>query len=228
VSRATKIALGLAFFGVVAWWLLGDDEEGGVLGDARQLIDAGVDLVVSGHRLTHAPYDTDTGVVPGSPQSLADQTSYDLETYSLARAIHSEEPRSSDDTKLAIGWAIKNYADAHYGGSITAAVTHAKVSSHSGSYGTQRNIDAAAGGGPKGPSDRYCATGLDPYDGDAQIALAIQNGTLPDPTGGAQYFDRSALDDNAAQVAINRAKDGLVVADVAGDVSSGLEFWRPA
>ena len=65
---------------IAAWWWLGDDEEGGLLGDARQVIDAGVDLVTRGQRLTHAPYDTDTGVVPGSPQSLADQTSYDLET----------------------------------------------------------------------------------------------------------------------------------------------------
>jgi hypothetical protein len=211
---------------VAVWWLLGDNEEGGLLGDARQLIDAGVDLVVRGQRLTHAPYDTTTGVVPGTPQSLADQTSYDLETYSLARAISSEEGRSSDDTKLAIGWAIKNRADAG-AGSITALVTHAKVSSHSGSYGTQRNIDPDAGGGPHGPSDRYCSTANDPYDGDAQIALAIQNGTLPDPTGGAQYFDRSAQDDNAEEVATNRAADGLVLADVSGDIASGLEFWRP-
>lgn len=227
MNRETKIAIGVGFALVAAWWFLGDNEEGGILGDARQVIDAGVDLVTRGARLTHAPYDTDTGVVPGSPQSLADQTSYDLETYSLARAISSEEGRSSDDTKLAIGWAIKNRADAG-GGSITALVTHAKVASHSGSYGTQRNIDETAGGGQKGPSDRYCSTANDPYDGDAQIAYAIQTGSLPDPTGGAQYFDRSAQDDNADEVATNRANEGLVLADVAGDIASGLEFWRPA
>lgn len=227
MNRETSIALGGAFVLIAAWWLLGSNEEGGVLGAARQVIDAGVDLVVRGERLTHAPYDTTTGVVNASPQALADSTSYDLETYSLARAISSEEGRSNDDTKLAIGWAIKNRADAG-GGSITALVTHAKVSSHSGFYGTQRNIDPSQGGGPSGPSDRYCATGSDPYDGDAQIALAIQNGTLPDPTGGAQYFDRSADDDNADEVATNRANAGLVLADVDGDVASGLEFWRPA
>ncbi len=227
MNRDAKILLAVGAALVAAWWLLGPDEEGGVLGDARQVIDAGVDLVLRGKRLTHAPYDTSTGVVPGSPQSLADQTPYDLETYSLARAISSEEGRSNDDTKLAIGWAIKNRADAG-GGSITALVTHAKVASHSGYYGTQRNIDEDAGGGPKGPSDRYCSTANDPYEGDAQIAYAIQTGTLPDPTGGAQYFDRSADDDNADEVATNRANAGLVLADVAGDVASGLEFWRPA
>lgn len=210
---------------VVLWWFLGDSEEGGVLGDARQLIDAGVDLVTRGARLTHAPYDTTTGLVPGDPQSLADQTSYDLETYSLARAISSEEGRSSDETKLAVGWAIKNRADAG-AGSITALVTHAKYGPHSGSYGTQRNIEQGTPG--YNGSDRYCSTANDPFEGDAQIAYAIQTGMLPDPTGGAQYFDRSGLDDNADQVAANRAAAGLVLADVAGDVSSGLRFWRPA
>ena len=197
------------------------------MGDTRQLIDAGVDLVLRGARLTHAPYDTTTGVVAQSPQALADSTPYDLETYALARAISSEEGRANDDTKLAIGWAIKNRADAG-GGSIASLVTRANVASHSGRFGTQRNIDPSAGGGPNGPSDRYCSTANDPYEGDAQIAYAIQTGTLPDPTGGAQYFDRSALDDNADRVATNRANAGLVLADVGGDVSSGLEFWRPA
>ena len=227
MNRATKIALAAGAAVVVAWWFLGPDEEGGLLGDARQLIDSAVDLVVRGARLTHAPYDTDTGVVPGSPQDLADQTTYDLETYSLARAISSEEGRGSADTKLAIGWAIKNRADAG-GGSITALVTHAKVAAHSGYYGTQRNIDASAGGGPKGPSDRYCSTANDPYEGDAQIAFAIQTGQLPDPTGGAQYFDRSAQDDNPQKVLDSRAAAGLVLADVSGDVDSAIEFWRPA
>jgi hypothetical protein len=216
----------LAVAGVIAaWWFFGDDEEGGLLGEARQVIDAGVDLVLRGQRLTHAPYDTTTGVVPGAPQDLANQTTYDLETYSLARAISSEEGRANNDTKLAIGWAIKNRADAG-AGSITSLVTHATLPAHSGSYGTQRNIEVGTAG--YNDSDRYCSTGNDPYDGDAQIAYAIQTGTLPDPTGGAQYFDRSADDDNAAQVAANRAAAGLVLADVGGDVSSGLEFWRPA
>jgi hypothetical protein len=226
LNRETKIAIAVAAALVAAWWLLGDNEEGGLLGDTRQLIDAGVDLVLRGQRLTHAPYDTTTGVVPGSPQALADQTPYDLETYALARAISSEEGRANDDTKLAIGWAIKNRADAG-GGSIAALVTHANAASHRGYFGTERNIDPAEGGGPHGPSDRYCSTANDPYDGDAQIAYAIQTGTLPDPTGGAQYFDRSALDDNAEKVANNRTAAGLVLADVGGDVSSGLEFWRP-
>jgi len=209
---------------VVAWWLIGSNDEGGPLGYARQLIDSGVDLVTRGNRLTHAPYDTSTGVVPGDPQSLADSTTLDLESYSLARAISSEEGRSDDGTKLAVGWAIKNRADAS-SGSITSLVTKAKEPSHSGYYGTQRNIDSSTAG--YNGSDRYCSTGNDPYDGDGQIALAIQNGQLPDPTGGAQYFDVPAFDDDSDQVAANRAASGLVQVDVPG-ARSGLRFWAPA
>lgn len=209
---------------VVAWWWLGPDEEGGVLGDVRQLVDAGVDLVTRGARLTRAPYDTSTGIVPGSPQALADSTTYDLETYSLARAISSEEGRADDATKLAVGWAIKNRADAG-GGSIANLVTHAKEPTHSGYFGTQRNIDSSTSG--YNGSDRFCSTANDPYDGDAQIAYAIQTGTLPDPTGGAQYFDVESLDDNADQVAANRAAAGLIAYNVPG-VRSDLRFWGPA
>lgn len=207
----------------VAWWFLGPDDEGGVLGYARQLIDSGVDLVLRGNRLTHAPYDPSTGLVPGSPQSLADSTALDLESYSLARAISSEEGRSDDGTKLAVGWAIKNRADAG-AGSITSLVTTAKYA-YSGYYGTQRQIDPNQPG--YNSSNRYCSTANDPYDGDGQIALAIQNGNLPDPTGGAQYFDVPAFDDNPDQVTANRAAQGLVEVDVPG-ARSGLRFWAPA
>ncbi len=209
---------------IVGWWLLGPDDEGGALGIVRQAIDAGVDLVTRGNRATHAPYDTATGVVPGSPQSLADQTSYDLETYSLARAVSSEEGRSDDGTKLAVAWAIKNRANAG-SGSITSVVTHAKEPSHSGFYGTQRNIDPNTPGYKH--SDRFCSTGNDPYDGDLQIAYAVQTGTLPDPTGGAEFFDVEAFDDNPEQVAANRAADGLIAYDVPS-ARSGLRFWGPA
>ena len=215
------VAAGVVF----AWWWLGDDEEGGVLGDVRQLVDAGVDLVTRGARLTRAPYDTTTGIVPGSPQDLADSTNYDLETYSLARAISSEEGRSSDAVKLAVGWAIKNHAD-RAGLSLTDLVCRANVASHAGYYGTQRNIDPGAGGGASGPSDRYCSTANDPYDGDAQIAYAIQTGTLPDPTGGADQFDRPSGEKNPDQIAANRVAVGSFEVAVAGVDDADIRFWK--
>lgn len=219
----TKLAI-VAVAGVAAaWWFLGDDEEGGLLGDIRQAVNSAVNLVAKGNRLTHAPYDTTTGVVPGTPQALADQSGYDLETYALARAIASEEGRSSDFVKLCTGWAIRNRANAG-GGSIVSLVTRAKYIPHSGLFGTQRNIEDGTPG--YNGSDRYCSTANDPYDGDAQIAYAIQTGTLPDPTGGAQYFDRPAGDDNAAQTAANRAAAGLELAQIDG-LPASIRFWRP-
>lgn len=224
MTRDQKIIAAAAAGVVLAWWFLGDDEESGILGDIRQAVNSAVNLVAKGNRLTHAPYDTTTGVVPGDPQALADQSGYDLETYALARAIASEEGRSSDFVKLCTGWAIRNRANAS-SGSIVTLVTRAKYAPHSGSFGTQRNIEDGTPG--YNGSDRYCSTANDPYDGDAQIAYAIQTGTLPDPTGGAQYFDRPGHDDNPAQVAANRAKDGFVVAQIDG-LPDSIRFWRPA
>jgi len=224
VTRDEKIIAVAAAGAVLAWWFLGDDEEGGILGDIRQAVNSAVNLVAKGARLTHAPYDTTTGVVPADPQALADESGYDLETYALARAIASEEGRSSDFVKLCTGWAIRNRANAS-SGSILTLVTRAKYSPHSGYFGTQRNIEAGTVG--YNGSDRYCSTANDPYDGDAQIAYAIQTGTLPDPTGGAEYFDRPAHDDNPTKTAANRAAAGLVVAQIDG-LPDSIRFWRTA
>jgi hypothetical protein len=209
---------------VGAWWVLGDPEPGGVLGNVRQAVNDAVNLVVQGPRLTRCAYDTTTGVVPCDPQGLADSTAYDLETYALARAIASEEGRGSDFLQLCVGWAIRNRANAG-AGSIVTLVAKAKYAPHSGYFGTQRNIEAGTPG--YNGSDRYCSTALDPYDGHAQIAFAIQTGALGDPTGGAQYFDRPAGDDNPTQVAADRAAAGLVAADIPG-LPSSIRFWRMA
>lgn len=223
MTRDEKIIAAAAAGAVLFWWFAGDDEESGVLGDIRQAVNSAVNLVVKGNRLTHCPYDTTTGVVPCDPQALADQSGYDLETYALARAIASEEGRSSDFVKLCTGWAIRNRANAS-SGSILTLVTRAKYAPHSGLFGTQRNIEAGTPG--FNGSDRYCSTANDPYDGDAQIAYAIQTGTLPDPTGGAQYFDRPAGDDNAAQTAANRMASNLELAQIDG-LPDSIRFWRP-
>lgn len=223
MTRDGKIIAAAAAGVVLAWWFLGDDEEGGPLGDLRQAVNSAVNLVVKGQRLTHAPYDTSTGVVPGDPQALADASGYDAETYALARAIASEEGRSSDFVKLCTGWAIRNRANAS-SGSIVSLVTRAKYAPHARHFGTQRNIETGTPG--YDGSDRYCSTANDPYDGDAQIARAIQTGALPDPTGGAEYFDRPAGDDNAAQTAANRLSSGLELAQIDG-LPDSIRFWRP-
>lgn len=226
-KRTTAIVTVAGGAGIVAWWLWGRREEGGILGNLRQLVNDAFNALIPrlGARLTSCPYDTTTGVAPCDPQTLADQgANGDLEAYALARAISSEEGRGDPATQLAVGWAIRNYANAH-GGSVATVVLHAVTPGHSGYFGTQRDIEE--GTTAYGHSDRYCSTAYDPYQGHLDIALAIQTGAAIDTTGGAVKFDRAAHDDNPTQTAANRLKEGLVIYSVPG-ADPGIRFWGPA
>jgi hypothetical protein len=209
---------------VAFWWLfMRDQEPGGVLGEVNQMLDALVSLPL-GRRLTHCPYDTTTGVVPCDPESLASEAGTTVEAYSLARAIHSEEGSSSNTTKIAVAFAIVNYARGT-GQTITSLVTYAKHPDHSGYYGTQADIDPDSDRYKR--SDRYCSTAADPYAADLAIAEAVLGGQLDDITDGATQFDRPAGERDPDAVAANRAAAGMVAVDVPG-VDSGLRFWRHA
>lgn len=224
--RTAYLVAGGVALGLGVWWLATQSELGGLAGQAAQAVNDALNAIVKGDRLTQAPYDKTTGVVPGDPEELAAAAGLDVETYSLARMIASEEGRSSNAVKLAVAWAVQNHAT-RSGRTITSLLTRANEASHAGRYGTQKNIDEATSG--YGGSDRYASTALDPYDGDGQIAAAVTSMGIGDPTGGAEYFDRPA-GENADKVAANRAASGLVLADVAGvdpDVD-GIRFWRAA
>jgi hypothetical protein len=220
---AVLIGSGIAA-GVLAWWFFGDDEEGGVLGDLRQAFNDALNGVTRGGRASNCPYDKTTGVVPCDPQQLADHAGEELETYSLGRALSSEEGRSSDAIKALVGHAIKNEADRR-GVSITHLVTSAKLAAHAGHYGTQRNIEEGTDG--YNASDRYCSTANDPYDGDLAIARGVLDGSIPDLTGGATQFDRPSGESDPERVAQNRINAGSELVpgleDIVGD---DLRFWR--
>jgi hypothetical protein len=210
--------------GVGAWWLVRQHDPAGLVGDLAQQLNDALNAIVKGDRLTHAPYDKATGVVPGSPDDLAAEAQLDVDAYSLARLIASEEGRSNNSIKAAVAWAVLNHARAG-GRSVTSLLTRAKLGSHSGSYGTQRNIEEGTDG--YNGSDRYASTASDPYEGDGIIAAAVTSGQLPDPTGGAEYFDRPAGED-ADRVAANRTAAGLVLADVVGgdaDADGSRVWW---
>lgn len=223
---------GAALGGALAWyWFFGQyDEPEGLLGDVTQTLDA-ITSLGRGSRLTRAPYDTDTGVVPGAPADLAAAAGLDQEAYSLARAIASEEGHSDTTIKLAVAWAIKNYADRH-GRSITSLVTRANNPAHDGSYGTQSDIQSELADGSANPkykhSDRYCSTALDPYEQEGQIAAGVLDGSLADITGGADQFDRPAGERDPDQVAQNRINAGAELVDVPGIDGSAIRFWRTA
>jgi hypothetical protein len=212
--------------GAGAWLLLGQREPGGVLGDVAQSLNDALNAVVRGARLTDAPYDKTTGVVDASPDDLAAAAQLDPDAYSLARMVASEEGRSSNAVKAAVAWAVLNHARSS-GRSVTSLLTRAKLAAHAGHFGTQRNIEQGTDG--YNGSDRYASTANDPYEGDGVIAAAVVSGELPDPTGGAEFFDRPASED-AERVAANRTAAGLVLADVAGvdRDADGIRFWRAA
>jgi hypothetical protein len=220
----TGIVLGtLAAIVFAVWALLRDDGEGATVVD--KLGDGITDIyssVVQGTRVTHAPYSKVTGIVPGTPAVLAASAGVDVDTYSLARALASEEGNSSTATQVAVAWAINNHAS-QAGTSITQLVTHAKLASHSGLYGTQRNIEVGTAG--YNGSDRYCSTANDPYAGHIQVAQGVLDGTFADPTSGADQFDRPSGESNPGQVAANRLDSGSELVDVAG-TDGDIRFWR--
>ncbi len=187
-------------------------------------------MITRGSRLTHAAYDPDTGVVPGTPDDLAATAGLTEDQYALARMLSSEEGSSDNIIKAAVCWATINWA-AKQGQTITQLLTHAVEPSHSGHFGTFKNIDASSShyktnsAGKPIAADRYASTALDPYDGDGQIASGCLDGSIPDPTSGATHFDRPGGEAHPEVIAANRAKEGFTAVDVPGIDPSEIRFW---
>lgn len=224
-TSLTSIVLGmLAAIVFAAWALLRDDGEGATVTD--KLRDGFWDIITSiqkGARVTIAPYSKTTGTVPGTPDSLAAVAGVDVDVYSLARALASEEGNSSTATQVAVAWAISNHAGLS-GKSITELVTQAKLAAHRGRYGTQRNIEVGTDG--YNGSDRYCSTAQDPYAGHLEVARGVLDGTFPDITNGADQFDRPSGESNPDVVAANREASGSELAAVEGVDDGDIRFWR--
>lgn len=214
------------------WALMRDDGEGATVVD--KITDGFSDIlsaITQGSRVTNAPYSKVTGCVLGSPDTLAAIAGVDVEVYSLARCIASEEGNSSKETQAAVGWATKNHADAS-GKSITDLLTYAVEPTHRGKYGTQRNIEVGTANGPnpatgfKGGSDRYASTANDPYQGHIAIATGILDGSIPDITKGADQYDRPAAERDPVAIANQRTSSGSTLVDLSDQgVDPGLRFW---
>jgi len=176
-----------------------------------------------GARLTRSPADA-TGFVDAEPQDLADECGASLEAYALARMVSSEEGQQDATTQAAICWATINTAR-RGGRGVASLLLRAKNPRNNGYFGTQKDLDPDSDN--FNGSDRYASTRTDPYARDLAIATQCLDGSIADFTGGATNYDRPAGEKNPEQVAANRVKSGLVLADVEG-VASGLRFWRPA
>ena len=213
--------------GVLAWYLLGDPEEGGVLGDVRQTFRDALNGVTQGRRLTRCPYDKTTGVAPCDPGELAAAAGLDLETYALARMLASEEGNSTPEVQALVAHAVVNEARAA-GKSISAKLLKAKLATHSGFFGTQRNIEKGTDG--YDGSDRFASTATDPYEGHAVVAAGVLLGTIPDLTGGARRFDRTGGETDPDRVARNRRAEGFEIINGLEDVPGigDLRFWGKA
>jgi hypothetical protein len=208
-----------ALIGFVIWLFVNGD------GDPVAAVENVYAEITRGDRLTHGTYDSDTGVVTDDPATLATTANLTEDQYALARCLSSEEGNSSTPIKVAVCWSVINYA-AKVGKTITDLLTHATEPTHSGYFGSYKNVDASSS--TNGKPDRYASTRIDPYEGDGQIASSCLDGTFPDPTGGAIQFDRPGGEKNPDYTATKRAAAGLVVADVDGIDSSVIRFWRGA
>ena len=122
------------------------------------------------------------GIIPTLPVDLAASAGIDIDQYSLARAMQSEE--SSHDGRVAIGWAIRNHC-ANLSESITDVLTaNPKNPASDGHYSKEM-------------PGKYCTTAHSPTSTTLDLAASIISGEIPDPTGGATFWDGPAAQDAA-------------------------------
>lgn len=174
-----------------------------------------------GARVTRAPADAE-GYVAADPDELAAEAGVSLDTYAAARMIASEEAHSDRETKIAICWCLFNEA-ARRGKTVSAVLLYAKNPVNRGRFGSQKDLDPASDN--FNGSDRYASTRTDPYDEEIIIAQAVSSGSIPDPTGGCQQYDRPAGEKDPAKVAANRIASGAELVNVPS-ADPGLRFWR--
>jgi len=208
------------------WWLAIAVILLGVQVTGLLTVDDVSDLATRGARLTSIPVDPTLGYVSTSPADCAAAAGdLDLEVYSLARMIRSEEGRSNVAAKTAVAFAAVNRARTA-GQSVTALLTMGNKGN--GYYG------------PQNTGGRYATTEQDPYEGDAAIAAIALGGYAADPTSGATNFDRPKLQDllltrgtpgytkNSQDVANERVSEGFTLVAATGVDVTELRFWRPA
>lgn len=132
-----------------------------------------------------------TGVIAELPQDEANRKNLDVNVLSLARAMQSEE--SGVLPRTAVGHAVKNHAN-RLGLTITTLVTTTSKlpdGSHAfpavrGHYSQQRFA-------------KYCSTFSCPTEATIDLAKRVIDGSVADPTGGAEKFDNPNLQDLLAK-----------------------------
>lgn len=138
----------------------------------------------------------------------------------LARAVTSEEGDQVELVRIAVAWAVINYANRH-GVSPTAAVQKHKDGYH---YGDQ------TGG-------NYVSSRFEAAPRDRALVDRILAGEIPDPTPGAVQFDSPKTQDwqyahgqvskTSAQVADSRRAEGKWEFNLPGVDGYSFRLWVP-
>jgi hypothetical protein len=184
-----------------------------------------LNVLTRGKRLTTSVLD-DNGDCETSPQDLAAQASatlnvdaVDVDVYSLARMLASEEESATPATKAALAWVAINVA-ALRGTTVTLLLTHDVNAHGDGKYGHQ--------------AGRWASTATDPYEQDFNIAINCMTGSTPDPTDGAVHFFRPSLQDRLLALGKVKSSAAAIDAEWGGNgftvpgVDSGITFYRSA
>jgi hypothetical protein len=146
-------------------------------------------------------------IVDGAPEDLASQAGLDVDTYSLARMVSSEEGSGNAATLLCLAEAARNKAQQR-GQSVSQLLTASKRSDADGNYSAQ-----AAG--------KWASTRRDPNGRHVAAAqAALQQGT--DLAAGAvDYFDPSSQDGGTqGGVALRKTSEDYI----AQNAAQGL-YW---
>lgn len=130
------------------------------------------------------------GWVNEDPLGLALAAGYDIETYSLARAVSSESGNEPYEVKVAVASAIVNEANRR-GVTVFALTTTTRQRGKASRYGRQYH--------PVSRDSRYVSTAQDPRKEDLEIALkALSDPGSGDRIMGSSRFFKPELQDRLA------------------------------
>jgi hypothetical protein len=160
------------------------------------------------------------GLVEADPIKLAEARGVSLDVYALARMMASEA--SDKATRVAVGWAARNYSSRK--GKSISSVLLAGTGGSEGSFGAQN-----LGG-------KYASTKNPPTDETISIAGEILTGKIPDPTGGCTLWDAPVAQDAAVRKKVPGYRKTST--EIAAERSKGFDevwlpgitttrFWRP-
>jgi hypothetical protein len=154
------------------------------------------------------------GWIVEDPRSLAINAGYDIETYSLARAVASESGDEPYKVKRAIAFAVKNEASRR-GVTVFAVTTTTKQRGPSYRYGRQYHKLSG--------DSRYVSTAQDPSREDLEIASkTLSEPGFRDPImGSSRFFEPGLQDRKFAAGAPGYRKDSAML--LASWASEGWE-----